>query len=86
MCLPTEVFAQTDINTSITYSNEYELYDLETDPNEMHNLYGDPEYAELTSHLRAGLEELRKETNDRYVYKPPKLLGRQVNHPEDCNC
>ena len=30
---------------------EFELYDLHTDPDEMNNLYGKPEYAELTAHL-----------------------------------
>ena len=41
---------------------EHELYDLEEDPNEIHNLYGDPRYAALTQQLQRRLEELRKET------------------------
>jgi len=57
--------------------NAYELYDLETDPDEMHNLYGDPKYAELTNRLRKRLEELRRETNDHYVYVPTKLAHGQ---------
>lgn len=52
---------------------EFELYDLKTDPHEMHNLYGDPKYAELTKKLAARLEELRKETNDHYQYEPTVL-------------
>lgn len=48
----------------------FELYDLQTDPDEMHNLYGKPEYAELTRHLTARLEELRRETGDHYQYRP----------------
>jgi arylsulfatase A-like enzyme len=43
---------------------EFELYDLEKDPLEKVNLYGKPEYAELTKKLRDRLEELRKETGD----------------------
>lgn len=52
---------------------EYELYDLETDPDEMHNLYGKPGNEQLTRHLQARLEELRKETNDKYQYQPTGL-------------
>lgn len=53
---------------------EYELYDLETDPNEMHNRYGDPEYAAIQAALVKRLEELRKETGDTYQYKPTPPL------------
>jgi arylsulfatase A-like enzyme len=49
---------------------EFELYDLKTDPDEAHNLYGNPAYAELTAHLKERLAALRSETNDTYVYKP----------------
>ena len=49
---------------------EFELYDLHTDPDEMNNLYGKPEYAELTAHLKDRLTALRAETNDTYQYKP----------------
>lgn len=49
---------------------EYELYDLEKDPDEMYNLYGKPGYEKLTRHLQARMEELRKETNDHYHYQP----------------
>ena len=44
------------------------MYDLHTDPGEMHNLHGDPKYAGLTAKLAARVEELRRETNDQYVY------------------
>lgn len=49
---------------------EFELYDLKTDPDEMHNLYGKPGYEELTVRLKDRLEALRAETNDTYQYKP----------------
>lgn len=49
---------------------EYELYDLHADPDEMNNLYGKPGYEELTTHLKQRLAELRAETNDTYEYKP----------------
>lgn len=53
---------------------EYELYDLQNDPDEMHNLYGDSKYAGLTRQLAARLEELRRETGDHYKYTPTVLI------------
>ena len=41
---------------------QFELYDLETDPDEKKNLYGTPGHEELGKKLRARLEELRRET------------------------
>jgi len=49
---------------------EFELYDLKTDPEEMNNLYGKAGFAELTAMLKARLAALRAETNDTYEYKP----------------
>ena len=37
----------------------WELYDLEKDPNEMQNIYNNPEYTEIQSKLHKQLEELR---------------------------
>ena len=49
---------------------EFELYDLQADPDEMNNLYGRPGYEELTAHLKERLAALRTETHDTYQYKP----------------
>lgn len=49
---------------------EFELYDLKTDPDEAHNLYGEPGYEQITAHLKQRLAALRAETNDTYQYKP----------------
>lgn len=38
---------------------EWELFDLEKDPREMKNLYGDPAYAKITADLKKELERLR---------------------------
>jgi len=48
---------------------QLELYDLQSDPDEMNNLYGKPEYEVLAHQLRARLAELRRQTDDRYEYK-----------------
>jgi arylsulfatase A-like enzyme len=62
-----------------TAPEEFELYDLETDPAEMHNLHGDPHHDDLVRRLAARLEELRRETGDHYFYQPtvlaPNLRG-----------
>jgi hypothetical protein len=53
--------------------DEWEMYDLETDPMEMNNIYGDPEYAEVQADLHKRLEELREyygdsdELNDKFL-------------------
>jgi arylsulfatase A-like enzyme len=47
---------------------EFELYDLENDPQEIKNLYGDPKHADLAKQLRQRLEELRHETGDTGKY------------------
>jgi len=52
---------------------EFELYDLQTDPDEMNNLYGKRGYAELTAHLKERLAALRAQTNDTYQYRPTGL-------------
>ncbi len=48
---------------------EFELYDLQEDPGELHNLYGQPRSAALARDLRRRIDELRKATGDHYVYE-----------------
>ena len=43
---------------------EEELYDLENDPYELHNLAGDPRYQDVLRELRGALERWMEETND----------------------
>ncbi len=50
---------------------EFELYDLQEDPGELHNLYGEARHAGLAGELRRRIDELRKATDDRYVYEEP---------------
>lgn len=44
--------------------DEWELYDRKKDPNEMNNVYNDPEYASVVEKLHKELEELRKKYKD----------------------
>jgi arylsulfatase A-like enzyme len=55
--------------------DEWELYDLEADPDEMHNLYGKPEYAAVAANLKAELIRLEEQyrvgaDEDDFVVKP----------------
>jgi arylsulfatase A-like enzyme len=65
-----------------TEPQEFELYDLKEDPEELHNLHGDASHAPLARQLAARLEELRRATGDQYVYQPAVLLEQEVTAGE----
>src|SRR3546814_13639941 len=44
--------------------DEWALYDLENDPDEMVNLVDDPQHAELVARLKKRITQLRAETGD----------------------
>ena len=52
--------------------NDWELFDLEKDPNELTSVYGSPEYAQVQSALEKELEQLREQ----YQVPPDVNLGR----------
>ncbi|MFC2099144.1 sulfatase/phosphatase domain-containing protein, partial [Bacteroidota bacterium] len=41
--------------------NEWELYDLEKDPNELNSVYADPEYSDIQAEMHKELDGLREE-------------------------
>jgi arylsulfatase A-like enzyme len=45
-------------------TNAWELYDLQADPQEMHNLYGQPAYKQVTDALKQQLRQLIKQYKD----------------------
>ena len=47
----------------ISYYNlkEWELFDLQSDPQEMKSVYGDPQYADIQKQMETELARLRKE-------------------------
>jgi arylsulfatase A-like enzyme len=49
---------------NIDKTPEWELFDLEKDPQEMHNVYSDPTYASTVTELHAELDRLRRELGD----------------------
>jgi N-sulfoglucosamine sulfohydrolase len=56
-----------------------ELYDLRTDPLQMHNVIGDPANAQVAADLRRRVQEWMLETNDFLLYGdcPPTRLQRE---------
>lgn len=44
--------------------DEWELYDLSSDPQEMKNVYGDPEYSNIRAEMHRKLDDLRAAYND----------------------
>ncbi len=44
--------------------DEWELYDLQKDPQEMHNLYNDPSYSKVRKDMHRKLDKLRKKYRD----------------------
>lgn len=56
--------------------DEWEMYDLQTDPHEMNNIYDDPAYASVQQDLHAQLEELRikygETDEDSFRMMPPR--------------
>jgi arylsulfatase A-like enzyme len=44
--------------------DEWELYDLQKDPHEMHNVYGDPSYLDIQTEMTQELQALREKYKD----------------------
>jgi arylsulfatase A-like enzyme len=45
--------------------NQWELFDLKNDPQELKNIYHDSQYAARVAELKSDLARLRKELDDR---------------------
>ena len=53
--------------------NDWELFDLQKDPNELNSVYGDPAYAKVQAELTAELHRLRSH----YQVPPDEDPGRK---------
>ena len=51
------------------FRDQYELYDLETDPDEANNLANEPAYAQIKSELLAKIREFQTQTEDPWLHK-----------------
>ncbi|MDG2127370.1 MAG: sulfatase [Fuerstiella sp.] len=59
--------------------NEWEMFDLQNDPNEMQSIYGHPEVAQTQQYLLAELKRLRKELEVPEADPPASLSGGKDN-------
>jgi arylsulfatase A-like enzyme len=53
--------------------DQWEMYDLRSDPDELHNLYNDPSQQQVVAQLKAELYRLKKEVkdDDQYAWQQP---------------
>jgi N-sulfoglucosamine sulfohydrolase len=59
-----------------------ELYDVDADPHELHNLAGDPKFAEVIGPMRQALEHWERETTDRATGTlSPDEFDRETGEP-----
>ena len=65
------------------FGEEWELYDLKTDPDELHNLYGQKEHAKITAQLKKQLLKLQKHyQDDSDISEKPVAWQKQVRPGE----
>ena len=50
----------------------WELYDLQADPHEMHNLYGQKEYEAVVDELKAEMLKLQEQYDDPVRFSPER--------------
>jgi arylsulfatase A-like enzyme len=58
--------------------DQWELFDLERDPYELHNLYGEPGLESLTADLKRQLAQLKREVRD-----DDQLANEQISNGVD---
>ena len=52
--------------------NWWELYDMQADPTEMHNLYGQKEYEPVVKELKEQMLKLQERYNDPVRFSPER--------------
>ncbi|MFL6550081.1 MAG: sulfatase-like hydrolase/transferase, partial [Povalibacter sp.] len=57
-----------------------ELYDLRKDPDEIHNLAGNPAFADQLRRLRADMQEFRKDTHDPWLPGEASVFDHDQKH------
>ncbi|WP_426186516.1 sulfatase family protein [Microbacterium sp. TWP3-1-2b2] len=64
-------------SSGLTYPPEWEMYDLAADPEEMHNVYLDPDYRERREELKVQLWKLQADLSDvpHHSQPVPELLA-----------
>ncbi|GAA1504092.1 sulfatase [Agromyces terreus] len=59
-------------SSGLSYAPEWELYDMEQDPDELHNVYHAEEYAEIREQLKVQLWHLQAELKDEPHHTQPR--------------
>jgi len=49
------------------FRKEFELYDLNQDPGEIHNIANDPTHAEILEGMKTKLKDFQRKTNDPWL-------------------
>jgi N-sulfoglucosamine sulfohydrolase len=65
---PAATYGKRTVN-SYMHRPRFELYDLEKDPGEFHNLADDPQYANLLEELKGKIRAFQKRTGDPWILK-----------------
>ncbi|CAN5394260.1 sulfatase [soil metagenome] len=67
-------------------TGEYEMYDLANDPDELQNVYGDPNYADAQAALTADLDALKRCAGARCTRSTGAklVIQRRGNRPRQC--
>ncbi len=65
------------------FGEEWEMYDLKTDPDELTNIYGDPKHKKLAERLKKQLVKLQKHyEDDSDISEKPKAWQKEVRPGE----
>jgi arylsulfatase A-like enzyme len=63
-------------------TDEWELFDLNKDPNEMKSLHDDSEYASIRESLQLRIKELQAQYQDSQPTAPPPKMSRKQANPK----
>ncbi|KAH8037292.1 hypothetical protein HPB51_009847 [Rhipicephalus microplus] len=68
------------------YRDEWELYDLDSDPNELYNVAANETYATVISELKQLLFKWQRATNDPWICAPHSVLEDSGLYKQDPKC
>lgn len=71
---------------SYYYRPQWELFDLKTDPHELHNLYGMPAYENITIDLMQKLRTWQNVTADPWICAPDGVLENKGRYRHSPTC
>ena len=68
------------------YRDQWELYNLNADPKELTNLFGNPAYQDVFKELYHKLRVWQNVTNDPWICSPGSVLENRGNYPRSGVC